>query len=152
MTRAKLAVGVFVLLLAAFFGAGLPFVDDQGGYSGLSPRFLPTLVAIGLALCGLAILFLRDTVLEVPEEATGEPIRLRAAGWVAAGLILQIVLIGSIGFILASSLLMVFVARGYGSQRPLRDTLVALCLTIPVWLIFAKVLGISLPLFPLLGV
>ena len=52
--------------------------------------------------------------------------------------------------ILASVLLMVFVARGYGSRRPLRDAIVALAVTVPIWVLFSRVMGISLPLLPLL--
>jgi putative tricarboxylic transport membrane protein len=45
---------------------------------------------------------------------------------------------------------MVFVARGYGSRRPLRDAIVALAVTVPIWALFSQVMGISLPLLPLL--
>jgi putative tricarboxylic transport membrane protein len=45
---------------------------------------------------------------------------------------------------------MVFVARGYGSRRPLRDAIVALAVTVPIWVLFSQVMGISLPLLPLL--
>ena len=50
-----------------------------------------------------------------------------------------------------AGLLMVCVARGFGSTRPLRDAGIALAIAFPMWLLFAKVLQVSLKLFPLAG-
>lgn len=152
--RANLAAGLGVAAVAAFFGAGLPFIDGGEGYSGLSQRFLPIIVTLGLALCATMLLFDPRAVPAQPEDAPDavEPQRgMARLATVASGLLLHLALIGTIGFILASTLLMVLVARSYGSRRPARDALVALGLTIPMWLAFAKVLGVSLPLLPLAG-
>lgn len=140
--------------MALFFGAGLPFVDAQGGYAGLSPRFLPTLVTIGLAICSLALLLRPGSVAPEAEEAvtTVQPeLGWRRLGWVAGGLVAHLLLIGTVGFVLASSLLMVCVARGYGSRRPLRDAGIALAIALPMWFLFARVLQVGLKLFPAAG-
>ncbi|HMN78660.1 MAG TPA: tripartite tricarboxylate transporter TctB family protein [Burkholderiaceae bacterium] len=150
--RPNVVVGIAVLLAAAFFGAGLTSIDDQGGYSGLSPRFLPMLVTIGLAVCGLLLLTRPASVPAQAEDSGGRPVRLSGLGGLLAGVVVVLALIGSLGFVLASCVLMVCVARGYGSRRPLRDALVALLLTLPVWALFSKVLGLSLPLLPVLGI
>lgn len=144
-------VGLAVLALAAFLAAGLPAVDDQGGYAGLSPRFLPTLVAIGLAACALLLMFKPGSVPDIDGDAASRPARPGGFAWLAGGLIADMALIGQIGFVLASTLLLVCVARGYGSGRPLRDLLVGLALTVPMWLLFSQLLGITLPLLPLAG-
>jgi putative tricarboxylic transport membrane protein len=143
--------GVAVLALAAFFAIGLPAIDDQGGYAGLSPRFLPTVVTIGLVVCALALMFKPDSVLHDVDDARAQPARPRGFGWLAVGLVADMALIGQVGFVLASTLLLVCVARGYGSDRPLRDLLAGLALTVPMWLLFSQLLGISLPLLPLAG-
>jgi putative tricarboxylic transport membrane protein len=67
------------------------------------------------------------------------------------GLAAHLALIGQIGFVLASALLMSCVARGWGSRRPGRDALIGLAVALPVWALFAKVMGIGLPLLPALG-
>lgn len=157
MKRAHVAAGLVTLAFAAFFAAGLPFLDTESGYAGLSPRTVPIIVAVGLALWG-ALLIARPA--SVPDVAPDDPgdgssatraPRRAALAWVAGGLVADMVLIGFIGFVLASVVLMVCVARGYGSSRPLRDALVALVITVPLWLLFTQVLGINLPLFPMLG-
>jgi putative tricarboxylic transport membrane protein len=157
--KSGFAIGAAVIGLSIAFGIGLLSIDGTGGYSGLSPGFMPTLVALGLALCGLMILVQtargRFVAGDDELEATGDTAPLSpTAGtdliWLIAGLVLHMVLIGWVGFIAASTLLMVFVARGYGSRQPLRDAIVALAVTVPIWALFSQVIGISLPLLPLL--
>jgi len=151
VTRPHLAAGLAAAAAAAFMGAGLPLLDSSGGYAGLSPRFMPTLVTAALAVCAL-LLLRRGSVPEHNDDAAGTvaphdgPRRL---AWVAGGLLLHMALIGSIGFVIAGALLMACVARGYGSARPARDVAAGLAMTVPIWLLFAKGLGLSLPLLPL---
>lgn len=154
-----IAIGAAVIALSVAFGVGLIEIDSAGGYSGLSPRFMPTLVALGLLVCGVMILVnaVRGRFVAGDDEleASGETLPLSpTAGidllWLIAGLLLHMILIGWVGFIAASTLLMVFVARGYGSRRPTRDALVALAVTVPIWVLFSQVMGISLPLLPIL--
>lgn len=153
MNRASRAIiGGCVLLAAIGVAGGLSSIDDAGGYSGLSPRFLPTLVAVGLALCGTALLFgaaranATSRAAETPAFAGGASV-----AWLMGGLVMHLVLITWIGFVAASVLLLTCAARGHGSNRPARDALIALALSFPVWWLFAKGLGLGLPLMPLLG-
>ena len=153
---AALLIGTCVLLLAAGVAAGMSSIDGSGGYAGLSPRFLPGLVACGLAACGVLLLikaWKSPRVNALPALTAGDsPLPMAgipAALWLIGGLITHLVLIGWIGFVAASVLLMVCAARGHGSQRPGRDALVALGLALPVWWLFSRALGLGLPLFPL---
>lgn len=156
MKPSHTVIGIVVLLLAAAFLAGLPGISGDAGYAGLSPRFVPTLVGIGLAVCGALLTWqgLRGGFRVMPEEDAdlpNQPHSLPGLLWVAAGLVLNMALIGTLGFVLSSTLLMVCVARGYGSRRPLRDALIGLAITVPMWLLFDFLLGINLPLLPVAG-
>lgn len=158
MKIGALSVAAAVLAGAAVFAIGAMQIDGSAGYSGLSPRFLPTLVAAGLAGCG-ALLWLdalrsKSVAAATLDEKADAPIAQRSVrdlSWVVGGLVTHLVTIGSLGFVAASVVLMVCVARGYGSTRPTRDALIAVTLALPVWLIFAKVIGVALPLCPVLG-
>jgi putative tricarboxylic transport membrane protein len=152
MNKPNQFVGAAVLAMAAFFTLGLFWIESQAGYAGISNRTVPVLVAIGLGICGLLIMLRGDAVLLEAEDADGQPPKIMQLGWVLAGLVLTIVLIGWVGFPLASVVLMVCVARGYGSVRPLRDALISLAITLPLWFLFAKLLAINLPLLPALGI
>jgi len=111
-------------------------------------------VTIGLAVCAVLLLTRRESVLAQAEDAGTAVAPQRGAArlaMVVAALLLHMALIGVAGFVLASTLLMVLVARGYGSRRPARDALIALAITTPMWAVFAKVLGVALPFLPLAG-
>jgi putative tricarboxylic transport membrane protein len=145
-------VGACVLLAAAFFAAGLPFVDDQGGYAGLSPRFLPTLVTVGLLICGLLLLFKKNSIQQNSDDAAtalDAPNRFKRLGLLIGGLIAHIALIGWIGFVLASGFLMAVTARAYGSKRLLRDCVLGVLVAGTIWTIFTQLLGLNLPLLPM---
>ena len=144
--RAHRIVGGAVVLAAAGLAAGLPFIDGQGGYAGLSPRFLPALVGVGLGLCGILIA-LRPDALAAPLSAPA----LRRLAWLLGGLLGHALLIAHLGFVLASVWLMVCAARAFGSRRPLRDALVGLALALPLWLLFARGFQLGLKLLPIAG-
>lgn len=154
--NARIAIALCVLMLGGVFAAGAWQIEGSGGYSGLSPRFLPTGVAIGLAACGLVLLVQALRAARSSEPAASanvtRPGLRRDLAWVLGGLIAHLLLIGFVGFIAASTLLWVCVARGYGSVRPARDAFVALVSCTLVWLLFAKGVGLGLALCPVLGV
>ena len=58
-------------------------------------------------------------------------------------------IIGVAGFTIASTLLFVAVARGFGSRRVAHDAIVGLVLTAAVFLFFTRVLGLAMPASPL---
>jgi putative tricarboxylic transport membrane protein len=147
-------VAAGVAVLALVLACGLPLIDAQAGYAGLSPRFLPGLVSAGLALAAWRLWRGARSVLpQAPDAASA--VQPEAAGrrlaWAAGGLIGHLLLVGTAGFVLAGTLLLVCVARGFGSTRPARDALVGLALTLPVWFVFARLLGVGLKLFPPAG-
>jgi len=151
--RADLLAGVGLSALAAFFGAGLPGIDAAAGYSGLSPRFAPTAVALGLAGCALLLMLARAAPPAPQDDAdVVAPARSgRRLALVAGGLLLHLAIIGSLGFVVAGTLLTVLAARGHGSRRPLRDAAVGVALTLPLWGLFAGLVGLRLPLLPIAG-
>lgn len=147
-------VALGVGLAALFFALGLPFIDGQGGYAGLSPRFLPTWVSIGLGACALALALSREAVPAQAEDAHTAVAPERAwsrLAWVVGGLLGHLLLIPHLGFVLAAALLMVCVARGFGSRRWLRDAAIAIAISLPIWFLFARVFQVGLKLFPPAG-
>ena len=65
-------------------------------------------------------------------------------GWLGLGLVLNLTLIGPLGFVIASTLMFVCVARAFGSRRPLFDTGVGVIVALVAYLGFDKVLGINI--------
>ena len=72
----------------------------------------------------------------------------------SVGLIAQILLIHSAGFVLAQAALFACVARGFGSAKLARDFAFGLILALMVFLFFVKFLNVNLPtgwLAPIFG-
>ena len=108
------------------------------------------LVGIGLLVLGL--LLLRQTLAggwrDMPPPPD-EPLHAPSFGWIAGGLAVQMAIIALVGFTIASTLLFMAVARGFGSRRLAHDAIVGVVLAAAVFLFFTRVLGLSLPASPL---
>lgn len=150
-----LSAGVLALGLgAAVVTAQLP---SEGGYAHIGPNFFPAVVSAGLIVIGVWLMAEAFTGgwRHRAEPAAGEhPFRTGAFAWVSAGLFIHMAAIGFAGFVLAGTALFVCVARGFGSERPVRDAAIGFVLSLAVHLFFVKFLNVSLPggwLAPLLG-
>ena len=114
-------------------------------YAKVGPKVFPGFLAGGLILLGLALLWEAWSGRWKAEDSDeSQPIDWRALGWLGFGLLFNVVLIGHIGFILASTVLFASVARAFGSTKPLRDLAIAFVFALVVYLGFAKLLGINM--------
>ncbi len=152
LSVAFIALGVFVFVVAR----GMP---ATGGFSGIGPGAMPTIIGSGLVIVGLWLLAERLTggwrEAEAHPTERGEHGFIASAFiWVSAGLIAQMLLINHAGFVLAATALFVGVSRGFGSTRPLRDAILGLVIALGIFLFFVKFLNVNLPagwLQPVLG-
>ena len=113
---------------------------------GLGPKAMPMVVATGLALLALgnAVLALRG---DLPERGAGDP---RAILLILGGLAALILLIhfGG-GFIPATAILFATVATAFGRRAFPVDLAIGFALGLAIYLLFAKLLTLSLPMGPL---
>lgn len=113
---------------------------------GVGPKAMPFIVAGGLALLsfGNLVLGLRGGVSAL-EEINNTAI-LRILGGLAA----LIAVIGyGFGFIIASALLFAMTASAFGRKAFHIDALIGLTLATVIYLVFTKLLALSLPAGPL---
>lgn len=158
--RAELVVSLGVLALGIAAAVVAWRLPEAGGYARIGPNFMPKLVAGGLIVLGVWLLVERFTGgwrAPVPDDAgeRGEHSFVpQAFGWVSVGLFAQMALINTAGFVLAAGVLFVCVARGFGSERWLRDLVAGLAIGLAVFAFFVHFLNVNLPagwLKPLLG-
>jgi putative tricarboxylic transport membrane protein len=149
--RAQLAIALGLIALAAFVSWQAALIPADGGYSTVGPRFSPLLIAVGLFIAGAKLLYDAWTTgwkgMEGSDPA--EPFFAPAFAWIAGGLVVHMIVIGFVGFTLASSWLFFCVARGFGSRRAVRDIAIGFALGAAVYLFFTKVLNLGLPASPL---
>ncbi|ODN68506.1 Tripartite tricarboxylate transporter TctB family protein [Methylobrevis pamukkalensis] len=69
--------------------------------------------------------------------------------WIVGGLLAQMLLLTTVGFSIATGILFAATARGFG-RGPLWMTVpIGIVLSFVIWLIFARVLQLSLPAGPI---
>jgi putative tricarboxylic transport membrane protein len=116
-------------------GQGAMSLADAGPY--------PLIVLAGVLLFGVtAIVQIRAS--PAPGERVGWP-RARSIGVIAAGVVLNLVLAERAGFVIASAALFWCVARAFDERHPTRDALFAIAVSVGAYLLFARVLQLSLP-------
>ncbi len=156
MRREQTSIGAGALLLGVGLAVGAVDIRSDAGYSGVGPNFLPLVVAIVLALCG--VLLLREALtggFRNAEEPSGAP-RGDWAGfaWVSVGVLANAALITTIGFILSCTLCFVLAVRGFKSAEGRldlsvaawgRDAAIGFAIAAPVFWLFTQLLAINLP-------
>jgi putative tricarboxylic transport membrane protein len=78
-------------------------------------------------------------------EARGLAEHRSAIGWLAAGIAAYLLLVEGAGFVVASAALCWFTARAFDSRRPYRDAAFSIVISVSAFLLFARVLQLSLP-------
>ena len=157
---AELVLSLAVLLLGIAVAIGTASLSGAGGYARVGPNVAPAVIAGGLIVLGLWLLYeavfggWRNAVPDNP-EARGEHVFSPSAFiWVSIGLIAQMLLIHWAGFVIAQAALFACVARGFGSSKAPRDLAIGLVLGLGVFFFFVKFLNVNLPagwLRPILG-
>jgi putative tricarboxylic transport membrane protein len=143
--RAGLAIAAALAVLAAvIFGRTLA-MPVAGQYTRVGPTTLPYVIAAALALLavGTAVSAWRGGFPEREVDRVGPML------WIVGGLVLQMLLLKTAGFSIATGLLFAFAARGFG-RGPLWFTVpLGIAIALAIWLIFAGLLQLSLPAGPL---
>jgi putative tricarboxylic transport membrane protein len=133
-----LGLGVFGFALIVAWQTSR--ISGAAAYAQVGPAIIPWLVSAALALLGLAILAAGVTGRWHSEPAPGALDR-SALAWLAGGLVLNLALIDTVGFILASTVLFVCTARAFGSRRLLRDAALGFVIALVAYIGFDRVLG-----------
>ncbi|MFZ5714834.1 MAG: tripartite tricarboxylate transporter TctB family protein [Bradyrhizobium sp.] len=140
------------LVIAALL-AGLAAVlvwDARGLQSvamyGMGPEAMPIVVATGLALLAIGN-FIDALRGNLPARESADPVPVLL---ILVGLALLIAVIGfGGGFILATSALFVTTSAAFGRRAILVDSIIALVMSTLIYLVFDRLLTLSLPAGPL---
>ncbi|MCQ4160732.1 tripartite tricarboxylate transporter TctB family protein [Roseomonas sp. GC11] len=142
-----LFVGLFVLVLGLLCLWQAWAIPVTPIYAQVGPKFVPYLVgmlvvAVGGGLTAAALRGGWSRDLEEVQEAP--PVNWRALGLLGVGLLANLVLIDSLGFVFAATAQFVLVAAAFGSRHPLRDLGIGVAVTLGAYLAFDKLLGVNI--------
>lgn len=154
--RLQKLVGAGVVLLALGLAFGAITIPSAAGYGGVGPNFLPWLVSLALLVCGGFIVWeaVSGGFRELDEPSGAPHGDWAGFAWVSAGLLANAALITTIGFIFSCTLCFVLAvqglrgAEGKADRRPivwLKDVLIGMAISAPVYWAFTKFLAINLP-------
>jgi putative tricarboxylic transport membrane protein len=140
----EIVIAVGVIVLAGVIGWQAMSIPVSPIYAKVGPTVVPLMTAGALALLGALLMVeaLRGGW-QSAEEREAAPDR-PALLWIAVGLVLNVVLIVPAGFTIASVILFVCVARGFGSKAMLRDAAIGAAFALIAYFGFAKTLGIDI--------
>jgi putative tricarboxylic transport membrane protein len=145
----EIGVGVGLLILAAIVGWQTSLIP-QSAYAKVSPSLVPWGITLALAVCGALLVVAGVRGGWAHEE--GWALEWRALQWLGAGMIFNLTFIEGVGeagskiipplgFILCSVVLFVCTARAFGSQKFVRDIIIAFLFSLTAYSGFDGVLG-----------
>jgi putative tricarboxylic transport membrane protein len=149
-------IGAGALALGLLMAWGASSIPSTAGYAGVGPNFLPWVVALVLAACGLWLL--ADARrggwrnMEAPSGAARADVP--ALAWVVGGIAANALLLTTLGFILSCTLCFMLAVRGLrqaegkghgGGKGLATDFVTGFLIAGPAYWLFTKVLSINLP-------
>jgi putative tricarboxylic transport membrane protein len=142
---AGLVIALFLLALAGLIWWDTTTLQLSAVY-GVGPKAMPGVIAAGLALLAIANAVLAFKG-DLPPRETIDPLAILL---ILAGLAALIALIAfGGGFIPATAVLFATTAAGFGRRAFMTDLAIGFVLGVAVYLLFAKLLALSLPMGPL---
>lgn len=149
-TRKRPEVSALIVAAALFVASAAIAIDanrlEITSTYGLGPKAVPFVIAAGLALLGIGHVVMAFAG-EWPEPEPGDP---KAILLILGGLAALIALIGlGGGFIPATTVLFAATATAFGRRAYLTDLAIGFVLAVIVFLIFDKLLTLSLPSGPI---
>ncbi|MFE9204147.1 tripartite tricarboxylate transporter TctB family protein [Micromonospora sp. NPDC007230] len=141
-----LLVGMVMLALGVLMLAQT-FNIKGGGFEPSGPRFMPFVVASLWTV--LALIYLGQQVSRLVRRADNLPAERFTHMLGAAALVVLLViyayLLDPLGYVIATSLFFLGASRAMGSRQWFRDLIVAVALSLLVYLTFTRALGVHLP-------
>jgi hypothetical protein len=151
-TRVRIVGAVLLALGVIALVATISISSARFGWSISGPRFAPLVASIALIL--LSLLFLLRTVWR-PDEDLAEHAAAEMADthWPTPGLLLAllvgyVLLLGALGYALATTVFVWLTAWLLGSEKPVRDVIVGLGLGVVAGYAFGEWLNVQLPTGP----
>ena len=145
--------GILLAASAGYLAAASLIGGPEGEYAAVGPRAFPIAIGLALAACAAWIGLRRGGGADAPLPAAdrdvppGEGVSAdwRAAAPAAAGFLAYLVLLGPVGYLLATAVFIPVEARLLGSRSWRRDVIAGLAVTVAIHAVLGLVLGLRLP-------
>ena len=148
-------LGLAVLAVGGVWLYGALTLPQTVRYAVVGPGIFPLLVGAGLVLLGILLLVQiargeRFAPQDAEDVDIDAPVSRRALVTAIAAAAVPIVTMRRFGFPVTAALSFALVARAFGSTTLVRDLAIGLAIGVISWYGFSELLGIGLPLAPVL--
>ena len=156
MNKNDRIIGIVLILVAIymFYYVNVAEYNQFGDDPG--PTLLPLIIATGLTICGLGLVFWPkkqvDTETEDEQatgETTGEPRNVRKGVIIAVSIVTYVLLLQFVGFIISTIVFMVFAINYLAEIRTRKSMILSVAIsavvTLSVFFVFEHYLRIFLP-------
>ena len=133
-------MGLGIVAVGIGIGVEAALIKVAPIYAKVGPAAFLWLAAALLAVCGATVAWFSSSTVDEEKSELSGPFTI------LAGLAAAIFLFEPLGFIPAATLLFILTARGLGSRRIVRDIMIGLAVCVAAYLVFAKGLGLRLPM------
>ena len=137
-------LGAVVLGLGLFIATETSLMEVTAPNAAIGPRLFPFLIAFGLLAVGVAVLW--QAFFGHIAHERGFELDWLAVALVSGGLLLQMFLVESLGWIIATTLLFLAATLAFRERRVLISIAIGLALTCLTYWVFNYGLGLSLPI------
>jgi putative tricarboxylic transport membrane protein len=148
MALPETLLGLGVIAVAALAAWQASTIRVSPLYAKIGPTIFPYLAAILLAILGCLLVWQGLKGGWQPEDEKEVPTDWRALGITFAGMVANAMLIGPLGFTLASTVMFTLIAWGFGSRSPWRDAPIGFLLALAAYFGFAGALGVNIGMGP----
>jgi putative tricarboxylic transport membrane protein len=148
MALPETVLGLGVIAVAALAAWQASLIRVSPLYAKIGPTIFPYLAAILLAILGCFLVWQGLKGGWQPEDEKEVPTDWRALGVTFAGMVANALLIGPLGFTLASTVMFTLIAWGFGSRSPWRDAPIGFLLALAAYFGFAGALGVNIGMGP----
>lgn len=132
-------VGLAILVISGIIGWETSVIPTNALYAQVGPTVIPWLATAMLTALG-ALLSVEGLRGGWEHEDHGE-LNARGIAFLLAGLFLNVALIGTAGFIIASTILFLCTTLAFGSRNLPRDAAIGAALAVIAYIGFDRVLG-----------
>ncbi len=137
----EFAIGVGLLAFSGLVWWQTATMAVSPMYAKVGPTVFPYMTAAGLAALAVFLIGFSLRGGWQPQDEKEVPVDWKPVLVIVAGLVLNVGLIGTLGFTLASTILFVLVTWGFGSRNPLRDGAIGFAFAVVSYFGFAKASG-----------
>jgi len=156
----EFALALGTAALGAFLAIQTAGIEVSPSYARVGPRVFPWVISFTLIGLGLWIAYDVFRTRKAASTTAGggtadlsmEPVDWNAFLTIGLGLVLHMILIGPAGFVVASTVLFVCVARAFNGRNLIRSTAIGAILSVVVYVGFEYGLGLDLPAGILSGI